>query len=230
MEHEQMPDTYDYRQYDQIWQRISPTLDPYPGMKATARTAESQLAVTPPPTVNNTTPPPSMDHPAIDTLAIDNIAIDNLAVENLPGAEDNPCCMGSAAADSLEVLQGFIDDEISDKRFYLAFSRQAPSWARQTLRELSEDESAHAKRLLAVYYLITGQCYQPTASYERIRLDQFCPMLRERYHVEACGGFNYARAADGTTDPCLSKLLMELSDDEYHHADRMMMLLERAMR
>ena len=41
---------------------------------------------------------------------------------------------------------------------------------------------------------------------------------------------NYARAADGTTDPCLVKLLNELSADEYRHAERMMTLLERAMR
>ena len=27
---------YDYRQYDQIWQRVSPSLNPYPGMEAPA--------------------------------------------------------------------------------------------------------------------------------------------------------------------------------------------------
>ena len=56
-----------------------------------------------------------------------------------------------------------------------------------------------------------------------------CAALRERYHMEACSGMNYARSADGTTDPCLGKLLNELSADEYRHAEELMSMLERAM-
>jgi rubrerythrin len=40
---------------------------------------------------------------------------------------------------------------------------------------------------------------------------------------------NYARSADGTTDPCLAKLLNELSADEYRHAEELMAMLERAI-
>ena len=53
--------------------------------------------------------------------------------------------------------------------------------------------------------------------------------LRRSYHEEACGGLNYARTADGTTDVCLVKLLNELSEDEYRHAERLMTLLERSL-
>ena len=41
---------------------------------------------------------------------------------------------------------------------------------------------------------------------------------------------NYLRAADGTTDPCLSRLLTELGEDEYRRADQLLALLERGMR
>lgn len=83
-------DQYDYRQYDRIWERVAPTLNPYPA----ARTQNSAAAA--PMTVQEE--------------------------ENLPGAEQNPCCMGSQAAESLEVLKGFIEEELADRRYYLAFA------------------------------------------------------------------------------------------------------------
>ena len=55
----------------------------------------------------------------------------------LPGAEVDPCCMGSEARELLAVLEGYIEEELEDRRRYLALSRQAPSWARQTLRDMA---------------------------------------------------------------------------------------------
>ncbi len=92
------------------------------------------------------------------------------------------------------------------------------------------DAGGHARRLMAVYYLITGECYHPMIRCEPIRFGSWCTALRQIYHEEACNGYNYERAADETTDPCLSKLLQELSADEYHHAEILMTMLERSMR
>ena len=147
----------------------------------------------------------------------------------LPGAEPNPCCMGSEAAELLEALEGYIEEELEDQRRYLMLARQAPAWARQTLREIAEDEGAHARRLLSARYLITGQCYRPNMVQGQLCMGDWCGALRQCYHEEACGGFNYARTADGTTDVCLVKLLNELSEDEYRHAERLMTLLERSL-
>ncbi len=127
------------------------------------------------------------------------------------------------------MLEGYIEEELEDRRRYLALSRQAPSWARQTLRDMAEEENGHARRLMAARYLITGQPYRPN-----LVCGVFCPgrwaeELRRSYHEEACGGLNYARTADGTTDVCLAKLLNELSEDEYRHAERLMTLLERSL-
>jgi rubrerythrin len=189
---------YDYRKYDQVWQRVAPSLNPYPG-------AIPAASIPPQPV------PP------------------NNSEENLPGAQENPCCMGSAAGEMLEVLEGFIEDELADCRYYMAMSRQAPSRARQTIRELSEDERGHARRLMAVYYLITGRCYRASVSCDRVYIGPWCPALRERYHAEACGGLNYLRASEGTTDPCLTEILKELSDDEYRHARTLAELLEQSL-
>ena len=97
------------------------------------------------------------------------------------------------------------------------------------MRELAAAAGARARRLMAVYYLITGSCYQPVVESGRIWMQHWCPALRERYHVEACNGMNYLRAGEETTDPCLGRLLKELGEESYRQADQLMALLERAL-
>ena len=129
----------------------------------------------------------------------------------------------------LGVITGFVEEELADRRYFQALARQAPGWARQGLRELSEGAGDHAKRLMSAYYLITGQCYHPTGVSGPVYIGGWCPALRERYHTEACDGLNYARAADATTDLCLRQLLMELSRDAYQHAETLMEMLQRSL-
>ena len=216
------PEVYDYRQYDRVWQRVAPTLEPYPGLRQGGDTASGEGAA---PAVS---PQAAGAAPApVSTTALTPAQVRQEA--QLPGAEKNPCCMGSAAAEMLEVLTGFIEEELADRRYYLALSRQAPAWARQRLRDIAADEGGHARRLMAVHYLITGECYRPAISCERIYIGRWCAALRERYHEEACGGLNYARAAEGTTDICLEQILSELSADEYRHAGEMLSMLERGI-
>ena len=265
---QQVQDTYDYRQYDRVWQRVAPTLDPYPGMQSGNGTAQPP-AVNPAPGFPATEissanqsgmiQPNMVQSNAVQSNAVQsnmvqsnemqpnmvrpnavqsNAAQPNMVQPNmvpsstapLPVTADNSCCMGVAAMGMSEALQGAIEDELADRRYYMAFSGQAPGWARQTLRDTAEDEGGHARRLMAAYYLITGECYRPAVSCERICVGPLCPALRDRYHAEACGGMNYAQAAEATTDPCLAKLLNELSEDEYRHAERMLVLLERGIK
>ncbi|MDD3346613.1 ferritin-like domain-containing protein [Oscillibacter sp.] len=229
------PDGYDYRQYDRIWQRVAPTLEPYPGLRQ-AETPPAPMAT--PMTAPITTPMAGPMGMPMGTSMAGSMGASMAAPltpsqiqqeAQLPGAEENPCCMGSAAAEMLEVLTGFIEEELGDRRYYLALARQAPTWARQRLRDIAADEGGHARQLMAVHYLITGECYRPAVSCERIYIGRWCPALRERYHAEACGGLNYARSADATTDICLGKLLSELSADEYRHSEELLAMLERSL-
>ena len=208
------PQVYDYRQYDRVWQRVAPTLEPYPGMRQAAPEAAEPRAEPPSPPAAPTPPESQPSTPP---------------ESQLPGAQPNPCCMGTAAGEMLAVITGFIEESLSDRQSFLAIARQGPVWARQRLRDIADDEAAHARRLLAAHYLITGQCYRPAVRHGPVCVGQWCAALRERYHLEACSGFNYARAADGTTDPCLSRLFNELSADEYRHADTILRLLERSL-
>ena len=198
------PEVYDFRRYDRVWQRVAPDLEPYPGVS----TAAAMPA-----------PPPQAASAA--SMARQE--------SQLPGAAQDPCCMGSAASEMLEVLTGYIEEELADRRYFLAMSRQAPSWARQRLRDIAADEGAHARRLMAAHYLITGQCYRPAIASGSITIGRWCPALRERYHMEACNGLNYARSAEDTVDPCLRLLLRELSESSYQHAAQLMQMLERSI-
>ena len=196
---------YDYRRCARVWQRVDPTLDPYPDVRAAAAMAAD-------------TPDDGLS-PA-----------ERNAELTLPGAQADPCCMGTAALESLEVLQGFIREELADRRTYLFLARRAPTAeARQVFRAIASDEGRHARRLLAAVYLITGERYCPAICYPPLRCDGYCAALRERYHEEVCGGFNYRRASQETLDPCLQQLLLAFSQDEYHHANAMLCLLSGVM-
>ena len=82
---------------------------------------------------------------------------------------------------------------------------------------------------LTAYYLITGQCYTPAISVEQMQWDSLAAALRSCYHQEACNGFNYARAADGTADLCLQKLFTKLSQQAYKRADEVMCALGQVL-
>ena len=196
---------YDYRRCARVWQRVDPTLDPYPDVRAAAAMAAD-------------TPDDGLS------------AAERNAELTLPGAQADPCCMGTAALESLEVLQGFIREELADRRTYLFLARRAPTAeVRQVFRAIASDEGRHARRLLAAVYLITGERYCPAICYPPLRCDGYCAALRERYHEEVCGGFNYRRASQETLDPCLQQLLLAFSQDEYRHANAMLCLLSGVM-
>lgn len=196
---------YDYRRCARVWQRVDPTLDPYPDVRAAAAMAA-------------------------DTPGDGLSAAERNAELTLPGAQADRCCMGTAALESLEVLQGFIREELADRRTYLFLARRAPTAeARQVFRAIASDEGRHARRLLAAVYLITGERYCPAICYPPLRCDGYCAALRERYHEEVCGGFNYRRASQETLDPCLQQLLLAFSQDEYRHANAMLCLLSGVM-
>lgn len=131
-----------------------------------------------------------------------------------PAGEGSAGCPAAPAPD-LKRLQELIEGELGDRRAYLCAARCAPHpVARRTLQRMAADEGAHARRLLAVYYLACGQCYRPA-------------LLRQRYHEEVCAARQYDRAAQSAGDACLSQMFRDLSRDETRHARQLMALLEQ---
>lgn len=237
-----------------VWRRVSPTLDPWPGVDALGKALRDGVSVdgaalssdaarnpdaapvasralTPVKNPEVLTPikseelSPSAVHPA----PVADIKGAESALSTLPGAELDPCCMGTEAETDLAVVAGFAEDEQVEQRQERALSGQAPTWARQTLLTLSAHAAARQRRLLAAYYLISGDVYFPDALTERVYVRKWRPALRERYHALACAAMNYARAADGTPDPCLNALFEELSADAFQCAAAVEQLLERSL-
>lgn len=202
------PVTYDYRLYDRIWQRVSPELVPYPQVRASAADSPQTAAAGLVSTAQQTETAPEGGE------------------ATLPGAAPDPCCLGTAAMDSVAVLEGFAAEELAERRCYLAL---AGSVCRQDVKNLlrcmAGEKLAAARELRAAIYLITGACFEPEISVEPMRWRCLADALRSCYHQEACDGFNYRRSADGTTDPCLQKLLTRLSDQAYQRAQCVMSLL-----
>ena len=196
---------YDYRRCARVWQRVDPTLNPYPDVRATAAMAA-------------------------DTPGDGLSAAERNAELTLPGAQADPCCMGTDAVLTVEVLQGFLREELGDAQVYAYLASCLPREMSRTLRAMSEDEKRHARDLAAAIYLITGKPYCPRVCVEQPDTCDICALLRQLYHAEACGGYNYARAGEETLDLCLGKLFTAMSADEYRHADMLMNLLGRRMK
>ena len=227
--------TYDYRMYDRIWQRVSPDLDPYPEVRAAAEAAAASAPVP--------APAPEQEAPAAPSVPAETPAAPAPAEtpaetpersagaeDQLPGAEKNPCCMGTQAQESINVLAGFIEEELAERRYYLALAQRTRHMhVLRLLRRLASEKQCAARDLSTAYYLITGQCYTPTIAVDSLQWDNLAEALRSCYHQEACSGFNYARAADGAPDPCLQKLFTKLSQQSYRRADEIMCVLGQVL-
>lgn len=148
----------------------------------------------------------------------------------LPGANADPCCMGAAAESDLEVIRGFLRAELADAQTYRYLATIAPTQeGRRLMRQIAADETGHVKTLQTAHFLITGGTYPVTVVLPPQPKQLWRDRLRERYHEEACGAFNYERAGEETTDVCLRRIFERLSADEYRHADWLRKLLEKTL-
>ena len=232
-----------------VWQRVKPTLNPWPGADAVGKALEGGAKADGVVLASDAAarrdaqavPDAARNSQALPDTARNSESVSNMTslipaetlemedVGSLPGAEPDPCCMGTEAVSDLAVVTGFLEDERSERRQLQALARQAPAWARQTVLTLAAHAAARARRLSAAHYLIIGETYLPAIAAEKIYVGKWRPALRERYHSAACAALNYERAADGTPDPCLGDLFGELAADAFESANVVMRLLERAL-
>ena len=148
----------------------------------------------------------------------------------LAQTSQDECCMGAAAVQSLDVLKGFVREELAARQTYLSLARCVPRSAQRVLCAMAADEERHARSLMAAIYLATGETYCPRVCAERTHCGGYCAVLRQLYHEEACDGYSYFRAGEETLDYCLEQMFSAMSQDEYRHARLLMGLLSRALR
>ncbi len=114
-------------------------------------------------------------------------------------------------------LAEMISDELTDQAVYLAIARCAGRFA-PVFRAIAHEEACHARRLSALYYLLTGcrSCASRGAVKERWRL---CDAVRERYAEELKGAKKYRAAAERW--PEHAALFSDLADAEQRHSCRL---------
>ena len=213
---------YDYRVYDQVWKRVSPGLDPYAENPAGAGQPSGAAGAPVPPAM-----PPVAQPAAPQPVTPPSQGMGAAAgAANLPGADRNPCCMGSNARESLMVLEGFLEDELAGRRYAMALASGVRQQSMvRLLRRIAAEKLAAAQELCAAYYLTTGNHYRSAVAVEHMQFGSLAEAMRSLYHQEACSGLNYQRAADETMDPCLQRLFTQLGKQSYQHADDIMVLL-----
>ena len=213
---------YDYRVYDQVWRRVAPGMDPFSADPSAAGMTEAAQAVSSAPAVDPAVPAAS----AASASAAPAPRQESGGEAALPGAEDNPCCMGTQARDSLGVLEGFLQEELAEAGCCQSLAcRVRNRQAARLFQQSAAEKRAAAKELCAAYFLITGNPHTSTVTVEHLHWENLSQALRACYHQEVCNGLNYQRAADETLDLCLQKLFARLSEQSYRRAERVMDLL-----
>ena len=90
----------DPQRCDRIWQRVSPELDPYPEVRAACRE-------------------PSRE-PGAGNIPERTGAAAVPAAPEIPA--ESGCCLAGRAMGSIRLIQDFIEDELADRRAYLAYA------------------------------------------------------------------------------------------------------------
>ena len=149
---------------------------------------------------------------------------------SLPGAQADPCCMGTDAVLTVEVLQGFLREELGDAQVYAYLASCLPREMSRTLRAMSEDEKRHARDLAAADLLITGKPYCPRVCVEQPDTCDICALLRLLLSRRGLRRLQLCPCRRRDAQLCLGKLFTAMSADEYRHADMLMNLLGRRMK
>ena len=135
-----------------------------------------------------------------------------------PPAEPGPA---GAGAD----LQAYINGELAGWRQCRALARRLPGRAGQALAAVAAGELRHAKRLSALYFLLTGVRYWPRQG-EGALPRSLPAALRERFWAASRAAEAYRAAARRAGDPRLEALFSQLAGEEEAHLQSVQDALE----
>lgn len=141
--------------------------------------------------------------------------------------ERQTACFGRASRAYAELLRRMIDGEGEDGRIYRALARRAMGNTARQLSLLARQEEAHARRLGAAYFIITGRRYRWAGQGDARPPVELMGGLREQLLQARRESEAYRQAAGQTRDPCLSDLFRELADQEGEQARVLRELLEQ---
>lgn len=114
-------------------------------------------------------------------------------------------------------LVDMVSDELTAHAAYLALSRCGGRFS-PVFRAIAQEEACHARRLSALYFLLTGDCC--TAARGAISEHRsLCTAVRTHYTEELNAARRYREAAERFVEH--AALFHALADDEQRHSCRL---------
>ena len=130
-----------------------------------------------------------------------------------------------ATAGEIEALKDIMYEEAREAKYYADLARSRCSYYCSTsLKQLSDEEATHLKRLQAEYYILTGATFFPCVAMLDIP-SSYLEALRERFIKENEAAKTYLEAAAQSSSPRLSVIYNELSEDELRHGENVASLI-----
>lgn len=136
-------------------------------------------------------------------------------------------CFGRESRVWAGLLRRMIDGEGEDGRIYRALARRAMGNTARQLSLLARQEEAHARRLGAAYFILTGRRYRWAEQGAARPPVELMSGLREQLLQAGRESEAYRQAAGQTCDRCLSDLFRELAGQEAEQARVLRELLEQ---
>lgn len=125
-----------------------------------------------------------------------------------------------------EQIMEQICGELSDAATYRALSNRMKGYAQKTLEELSRDERCHAKKLAAMYFLLTGKKACPKRP-EPSCITCNAETLRRQYQKELAARDQYEMLAPlAGARACTMR---QIALDECRHAKKIYELLQNCL-
>lgn len=135
----------------------------------------------------------------------------------VPAAATGPAGTGTADRPSSgpwgEALRQYIDGEVEGWRQCQALARRLSGRSGRDLAAAAAGELRHAKRLSALYFLLSGVRYWPRSAPAVLR-DPLPTALRERFWAFRQAAETYRAAALRAEDARLSEIFTQLADEE----------------
>ncbi len=159
-------------------------------------------------------------------IAEDSLRCDEIWQRVLPGMEPYPQIRKQREGRLSEKdILSFMESECSDRQLYSAMARKGRTRAEsRCLAAIGAAKACHAKKLEAVYFIMTGSHPCPAQPPEpNIRC--LTDALRQRYYDELKAQQQYLEASKRAEDERISQLLSCLAGEEKKHGDIIWSLL-----
>lgn len=134
---------------------------------------------------------------------------------------------GDGCAELAPILQELVRQELVGFRSYQSIARRVGGVPARSLNALAADCKQHAKRLSALYFLLTGVRYWPEGA-KATPPTSYLGALRQQFLHEQALMASYLSAAECTHDPCFRQLFFENARDAWEHTEKIRQLVEQA--